>query len=245
VSVTLYGTAPSNPSQAARLMLEHKGIDHEVVWLLPGLHPQLVRLRGFRGNTVPALKLDGRKVQNSREISRALEEAQPEPRLFPADPGERIAVEEAERWGEEELQNVPRIIYRWMAAHNQQMRTAVAREVGIPLPAVAAAVNIPVARRLSRKAGGSEEDVREAIASLPAMLDHVDQLIADGVIGGEQPNAADFQIAPSVRILLGMEDTAPLVRGRPCAGWAMRWLPEMPVETSSYLPPEWLEPVSG
>jgi glutathione S-transferase len=245
VSVTLYGTEPSNPSQAARLMLEHKGIDHKVVWLLPGLHKQLVHLRGFRGNTVPALKLDGLKVQNSREISRALEEHQTEPRLFPEDPAERLKVEEAERWGEEELQNVPRIIYRWMAAHNQAMRTDVAREVGIPLPAVAAADHVPVARNLSRLAGGKDDDVRGAIAGLPAMLDHVDELIADGVIGGEQPNAADCQIVGSVRILLGMEDTAPLVRGRPCEEWAMRWLPEMPVETKSYLPPEWLEPVRG
>jgi glutathione S-transferase len=245
VSVTLYGTAPSNPSHAVRLMLEHKGIDHKVVWLLPGIHPQLVRLRGFGGNTVPALKLDGQRYQNSREISRALEEAQPEPRLFPEDPGERIAVEEAERWGEEELQVVPRIIYRWMAAHHQPMRTAIAREMGLPLPGVTAAVNAPVAKHMSRRAGGTEEDVREAIAGLPAMLDHVDELIADGLIGGEQPNAADFQIAPSVRILLGMEDTAPLLEGRPCADWAMRWLPDMPVEVSSYLPPEWLELVSG
>ncbi len=245
MSITLYGTEPSNPSQAARLMLEYKGIDHKVVWLLPGLHKQLVHLRGFRGNTVPALKLDGLKLQNSREISRALEEYRPEPRLFPEDPAERLKVEEAERWGEEELQSVPRIIYRWMAAHSQEMRTDIARDVGIPLPAVAAAVNAPVAKRLSHLAGGADEDVREAIAGLPAMLDHVDELISDGVIGGERPNAADFQIVPSIRILLGMEDTAPLVRGRPCEQWAMRWLAEMPVETKSYLPPEWLEPVKG
>ena len=245
MSVTLYGTAPSNPTQAARLMLEHKGIEHKVVWLLPGLHKQLVHLYGFRGNTVPALKLDGDKVQNSREISRALEGFRLEPRLFPEDPADRLRVEEAERWGEEELQNVPRMIYRWMAAHSQAMRTDVAREVGIPLPAVAAAVNVPVARKLSRLAGGDDEDVREAVASVPAMLDHVDELISDGVIGDEQPNAADFQIVGSVRILLGMDDTAPLVRGRPCEQWAMRWLPEMPVETKSYLPAEWLEPVRG
>jgi len=245
MGITLYGTPPSPPSHSARLMLERKGLEHKTVWLLPGLHPMLVRTRGFRGNTVPALKLDGAKLQNSREISRALEEYRPEPRLFSEDPAVRLKVEEAERWGEETLQNVPRIIYRWMAAHSQAMRTDVAREVGIPLPAVAAAVNVPVAKRLSRLAGGGEDEVRDAIASVPALLDHVDALIADGVIGGEQPNAADFQIVPSVRILLGMADTAPMVEGRPCAEWAMRWLPDMPVETASYLPREWLEPVSG
>ena len=89
-------------------MLESKGLDYEAIWLLPGLHPALLRTRGFRGGTVPAIKLDGRKLQQSRAISRALEEIRPDPPLFPADPDERREVEEAERWGDEQLQSVPR-----------------------------------------------------------------------------------------------------------------------------------------
>src|ERR1044072_269719 len=113
MTLKLYCTPPSNPSASVRLMIEYKGMDHKVVRLLPGLHPQLVRLAGFRGNTVPAVKADdGRRVQNSRAIARLLDELQPEPPLFPADPERRLAVEEAERWGEERLQNVPRVLYR-------------------------------------------------------------------------------------------------------------------------------------
>ena len=37
---------------------------------------------------------------------------------------------------------------------------------------------------------------------MPGQIDHVDELIAAGVIGTEQPNAADFQIATSLRVLL-------------------------------------------
>jgi hypothetical protein len=48
-----------------------------------------------------------------------------------------------------------------------------------------------------------------------------------------------------VRILLGMEDTRPLVEGRPCAEWAMSWVPDMPVYVPPHLPPEWLEPARG
>jgi glutathione S-transferase len=244
VRVKLYGLAPSHPTHSARLMLEHKGIDHDIVWLLPGFHPVLLRTRGFRGGTVPALKLDGRKIQNSRAISRALDEYQPEPRLFPADPEKRLAVEEAERWGEEELQEVPRSLYRWMAAHRQAMRAQLAHESGLPLPGAAGAGFAPIARYFSGKSGG-EDEAHRLIAQLPGMLDHVDELLAEGVIGAEEPNAADFQIAPSVRILLTMEDIAPLVEGRPCAGWSKRRLPDAPAHAPRHLPPEWLEPVPG
>src|SRR5216117_4114008 len=65
MSITLYGTPPSPPSHTARLMLEHKGVDHKMVWLLPGLWPALLRTRGFRGGTVPAMKLDGQRLQSS------------------------------------------------------------------------------------------------------------------------------------------------------------------------------------
>src|SRR5215204_4813745 len=98
MAITLYGTPPSPPSHSARLMLEHKGLQHRIVWLLPGLWPALLRTRGFRGGTVPAMKMNGRRLQGSRVISRALEEAKPEPTLFPADPELRREVEDAERW---------------------------------------------------------------------------------------------------------------------------------------------------
>jgi glutathione S-transferase len=237
--VTLYGTEASTPSQAARLMLEHKQIDYDVVWLLPGFHPALVRAYGFRGWTVPALKLDGRKVQNSRQIARALEEYRPDPPLFPADPGRRRDVEEAERWGEEVLQNPPRQIFRWMAARRQAMRAQIAREVGLPLPGLVAATNAPVARLMARRAGADDNAVRAALAAMPSLLDHVDELLAQGVIG-EEPNAADFQIVPSLRILINMEDTAPMVAGRPCEAWATRLLPEFPAQAPRHLPEQWL-----
>ena len=67
-----------------------------------------------------------------------------------------------------------------------------------------------------------------------------DELIAEGVIGGERPNAADFQIATSVRVLLNFPQLRPLIEERPAGELAMRVAPgfgrEMPVK----LPPEWI-----
>jgi glutathione S-transferase len=240
MGITLYGTPPSPPSQAARLMLERKGVDHKVVWLLPGLWPALLRTRGFRGGTVPALKIDGRRLQSSREISRALDDVRADPPLFPADPKRRLEVEEAERWGDEVLQDVPRRIVRWMSVHRPETRVLIARDVGIPLPRFAAWVNAPAARHLANKVD-ADDTVRDAIAQVPEVLDHVDRLIADGVIGGSEPNAADFQISSSVRSILNVEDLRPATEGRPATELAMRLLPEFGTDLpAGMLPAEWL-----
>ena len=238
--IKLYGTPPSPPSHSARLMLEHKGLEYRVVWLLPGLWPALLRTRGFRGGTVPAMKLDGRRLQGSRAISRALEEAKPDPPLFPADPKRRLAVEEAERWGDEVLQDVPRRIVRWMSIHRPESKVLIAREVGMPLPRFAAWINTPAARHLAGKVD-AEGQIRRAIDQVPEVLDHVDELISDGVIGAEVPNAADFQIATSVRALLTIRDLGPVADGRPAADLAMRFFPEFPPDfPAGMLPAEWL-----
>jgi glutathione S-transferase len=226
-------------------MAEHKGIDHQMIWLLPGLHPALIRSRGFRHGTVPAMKGAGKRLQNSREISRALEDMTPEPRLFPEDPAKRLAVEEAERWGEEILQGVPRRVYRWVASNDGAFRRQLAGEVGMPVPGLAAKLNAPVARYMAGRSGSSDDRVRATLGLLPALLDHVAKLLREGTIGGREPNAADFQIVTSVRSLLCHEDLAPLIANRRAGKWAMELMPEYPGVVPAALPPEWLEPLRG
>jgi glutathione S-transferase len=243
MGIVLYGSPPSPPSHSARLMLEHKGLEHRIVWLLPGLWPALLRTRGFRGGTVPAMKIDGRRLQGSRVISRALEEAEPEPALFPADPERRKKVEDAERWGDEVLQDVPRRIVRWISVHRPESRVMIAREVGVPLPRFAAWINAPAARHLARKVD-ADGQIERAIPQVPEVLGHVDELISKGVIGGEQPSAADFQVATSVRALLTLEDLRPATEGRPAAELARRFLPEFGNGfPAGMLPAEWLAPL--
>jgi glutathione S-transferase len=225
MGIKLYGTKPSPPAHSVRLMLESKGLDYKAIWLLPGMHPVLLRTRGFRGGTVPAIKIDGRKVQESRAISRELEKIRPEPPLFPADPQQRLEVEEAERWGDEVLQDVPRRIVRWMSVHRPETRVMIAREIGVPLPRFAAWINAPTARYMANKVE-SDREIQNAIGAVGEVLDHVDELIEQGVIGGEVPNAADFQIATSVRALLTVRDLDRATQGRPAAEHAMRLVPE-------------------
>jgi glutathione S-transferase len=221
-------------------MVEAKGIEHKNVWLLPGLHPILLRTRGFRGSTVPAMKMDGRKVQTSRAIARALEEARPDPPLFPADPEKRVEVEEAERWADEVMQDVARRIVRWMSVHRPETRTMIAREIGVPLPRLAAWINAPIARYMANKVD-SDQEIANAIAMVPDVLDHVDELLSKGVIGGEPPNAADFQVATNVRALMTVQDLRPAWEGRPCTELALRLVPEFGNDfPAGLLPPEML-----
>lgn len=236
----LYSLSLSHPSHAARLMLERKRIEYELVDELPGFHPLQLRLAGFRGGTVPALKIDGRRVQGTRSISRALDELRHEPPLFPADPEARGAVIEAERWGEQVLQPVPRRIFRWGASHSQALRRWIVGDVvGWPAAGFLGRAQAPIASRFAHMVGADDDTVRADVAALPELLDRVDELIAAGTIGGE-PNAADFQIATTVRVLLAYEDLRAAVEGRPAAELALRLQPSYPEPIPAALPAEWV-----
>lgn len=243
MTAKLYALSLSHPAQAARCMLEYKGIDHEVVEILAGPHDIRLRLAGFSGGTVPALKLDdGRRIQSSLEISRVLEELKPEPPLFPADPAQRAAVEEAEAWGEGELQPAARRIGRAALVSDPALRKWFARFAGFPLPGLVGPTLIPIAHRMARSVGATQEQGKADVAALPGMLDHVDELIAAGTIGGDQPNAADFQIAASVRYAMTWDDLRPFAEGRPAGELAMRLLPDYAGPIPKTVPDEWLAP---
>jgi glutathione S-transferase len=238
VQARLYGFAISNPANSARLMLAYKGVETKWVELPPGIHPWILKALGYRRGTVPALKLDGRKIEDSVELSHALETLIPEPPLFPADPERRRAVEEAERWGEAELQMVPRRIFRWTFAHDNDARARLAKDLGFPLPGLVGRLNAPIAKSMAKRVDADLEHAQALLRELPATLDHADALIADGTIGDpDAPNAADFQIAPSIRALAGVKDLLPLLAGRPCDAHARRLLPSFP-EGRIDLPPE-------
>jgi glutathione S-transferase len=240
---TLYSLSVSHPGHAARLMLEQKGIAYRVVDLQPGLHPVLLRLARFRGGTVPALRIEGRRIQGSLRISRALDRLRPEPALFPSD--RRAAVEQAEAWGERDLQPVPRRMYRWGLGRHAGLRRQLAELSPLPAPAVQARANLPLARLFAAMSGASSATVERDVRALPDMLDHVDALIDTAVIGTGEPNAADFQIGSTIRVLLSFDDLKPIIEGRPAEGLARRLLPDWPIDVPPFLPPAWLPTARG
>lgn len=232
----LYGLAVSHPSHAARAMLEYKGIEYDLVNFQTGVQPIALRAVGFRGRTVPALKIDGRKVQGSKAIARTLDEVKPEPALFPAD--RRAAVEAAEEWGEREFQPLPRRFFRWGLSAKPELRAWVVENIlKLPAPELIAPGLVPMARYFAGLSKATDGSVREGLAKLPGALDRADQLIADGTIGrAGEPNAADFQIASTIAVLRGFEDIRPALEGRPGLELADRLFPREAQTLPPFLP---------
>ena len=244
MTARLYVIPASHPSVAVALMLEHKGIDYERTDLLPVISKLALRGLGFPRNTVPAMKFDGRRVQGSTEISRELDRLQPEPPLFPADPEKRSAVEEAERFGDEELQAPLRRIIWWTIKRDRSTLRSYAEgaHLGIPI-GFALKTAAPIVALSARFNEASDDSVRNDLAALPGLLDRVDAWIAEGVLGGEELNAADFQIAPSIGLAMTFDDIRPVIESRPAGDLAKRVAPNYPGRTPPILPPAWLQPL--
>jgi glutathione S-transferase len=240
----LYVIPGSHPSMAARLMLETKGIEYKRTDLMPVVSKVALRGLGFPRNTVPAMKLDGRKIQGTGEIARELDRIQPEPSLLPADPERRAAVEEAERFGDEDLQPPVRAILWWALRKDKAPLRSYSEgaKLGIPI-GLALKTAAPIVAASAHFNEATDENVRRGLAELPAMLQKIDDWIADGTIGGEQPNVADFQIAPSLRLAMTLDDLRPAIESRPAGELAMRLVPHYPGRVPPILPPAWLQPL--
>ena len=245
MTVVLYSMSISHPSLTARTMLDLKHVDYRLVKVAPGAQRVRLRLAGFRGGTVPAIKLDGRRVQGSRAIARALDERYPRSRLFPDDPHERAAVEEAERWGEEQFQPVPRRLFRYAIAHNPEIAAWVLRRQGLPavqplagwvrLVAAYFARTIEADGRRATAAG-----IRADLGALPALLEHADRLLAASTLSLDPPNAATLQVLSTVRTLCAFTDLRELVSSHACAEPALALFGHPQQELPNVIPPDWL-----
>ena len=244
MAATLFGLPASHPTVSAALMLDRKGIAYRRIDMLPAVHRLLLRALGYPGITVPALRLDGVRLQGTRTISRALDSLQPEPPLFPHDPDRRARAEEAEAWGDEVLQPAARRL-AWAALrrdHSTVDTFLAGGHLPVPTP-VAVAPAGPLISLSAPLNHATDEAAREDLARLPAMLDRVEAWLEEGVLGGLAPNAAGFQVAPSVRILMALDDLRPFIEQRPAGRFAAEVIPEPPGRVPAVFPAEWLEPM--
>ncbi len=237
-----YGFTGSNSVNTGRLMLEHKRLDYDFVALPPAIHAPTMLILGFPTMGVPAINVGGRKVQGTRWIARALDELYPDaPRLFPNDPVQRRKVQDAERWGED-LQNAVRRIFYCAARRDRPAFLSVLAAGRGPVKTFALRLMAPVVIKLATGLHrASDEAGREDIELLPERLDQIDAWIAEGVLGGEQLNAADFQIGVNVSALLLSDDLTPFVEGRPAAALARRVFPDYGGHLGPVVPAEWMD----
>jgi glutathione S-transferase len=229
MSATLWGIPSSHPALAGQLMLEHKGVPYRRIDLVAGAHWAILRALGFPGKTVPAVNIDGAKVQGTTDIALALDALVRGNPLFPRDPERRREVQEAEAWGNEVLQPVPRrLVWNGIGRDRSELATYLEdAKLGIPIP-VAARVAPPIAMLARRLNRATDEAAARDLAALPGLLDRVDDLIERGVIGGAERNAADYQIGTSISLLLTMDDLRPMIEDRPAGRLAREVVTHQP-----------------
>lgn len=246
MNVRLFSMPGSHAATTGQLLLDYKGIPYKRTDLLPVISWVVLKAFRFPDRTVPAVKIDGERVQGTRVIARELERRQPEPPLFPSDPERRRAVEEAERFGDEELQQKVREIFLWAARRDSSGLIGYLEGAKIGMPhRVAAMTAGPFIALDGRSRGATDDNVRRAIAAFPGMLDRIDDWIAEGILGGDPPNAADLQIAPSLRLAMSLDDLRGAIEDRPAGRLATRIVPHFPGRTPAVLPPEWLKPLAA
>jgi glutathione S-transferase len=238
----LYSQPGSHPCATVEAALKLKSIAYQRVDLLP-LSQILIGPLRYGGTTVPGLRLDGERLVGSRAIMRRLDALAPEPPLLPptGDPS-YAEVLEAERWGDEVLQTVPRrLIDAAFLRSPAAMESYAGDDVKLPLPRSLLRPALPLtARLMAIKNRARDAAAREDLATLPSQLDRIDAWIASGLLGGERPNAADLQIGSTIRLLASIGDVRPLIEPR-AAARLTRYFPPMVGEVpAGVLPAEWL-----
>jgi hypothetical protein len=138
-----------------------------------------------------------------------------------------VAVEDAERWGEEVLKPAVRRIL-WNALKRNRLTLASYAEgarLGVPIGlAVRTAAPIVAAANRRNRADDDADAVRRDLASLPGALKRIDDWIAEGVLGSERVgDAGRLTTSPSARLerarLVWKLPASPTFRSARACGW--------------------------
>jgi len=221
-TIVLHAVPPSHPCMTVEAALRVKGLEYERVdWdMSKGEHPaRMQEIYGEGNSTVPGALIDGEPVHGSRRILARLEELVAEPRLYPSED-----VREAERWGDEKLQDLGRRL-PWGALHFRPEALGTFAPGGKPLDAAGTDYAIAFVRGCWRYHHITAERLAEDLAGLPEKLEHIERLAGAGVLGGEQPNAADLQIGATIRVLMVLGDLRRLLEGSAAERIATRLFP--------------------
>lgn len=234
----LYVVHGSHPCEAVKRALDLKGVEYKLVEFPPPLHVPFQRLR-FGKRTVPGIRFaNGEKLSGSSAILKRLDTLAPEPLMYPD-----ARVEEAEAWGESVLQPIARrLLWRAFQLDPSTMHGFQAGGKLPPLPKPVIRALAPMIIRMEGRLNAvADGPVREDLHALPGHLDRVDELIADGVIGNEPPNAADLQIASTLRLLLKLGDVRALAGDRPATALARRLFGDQAGDVpAGTFPADWL-----
>jgi len=117
-----------------------------------------------------------------------------------------------------------------------------ATDLPLPLPPALMRPTLPLmARMMASKNHARDATARADLLALPGHLEKIDGWIAEGLLGGEEPNAADLQIGSSIQLLRTIADVRPIIDAHPEAVTLTRYFPPLAGEVDAgVLPAEWL-----
>ena len=160
---------------------------------------------------------------------------------MPADPALRARVEGIEHWADEDLQQYCRRLVYWALPRHTGAVGSYLEGAKLLLPRFMVTPLAPVIIKiLARDHEATDVAVEADLAALPGILDRIDGWLAEGVIGGAEPNVADLQVATSLALLLSLDDLKPLIAPRPAGELARRLAPGYPGRMPPAFPASWL-----
>ena len=192
----LWQFTSSHFNEKARWALDFKRVPHIRHSLIPGFHVPVVKR--MTGKThVPVLKLDGKAISDSSRIIAALEDAYPQPPLYPADPDERRRALELEDYFDEELgPYIRRWIFHVILPYPEFVRALFVSHAS-PAAQLAHRAMAPLIGMLMRR----QMDINPATAetarakTLKAMDRLAKELRPSGYLVGERFTVADLTAA--------------------------------------------------
>lgn len=223
--LVLHVLPPSHPCATVEAALRLKGLEYEKVEHVPG--QQIEPMTELFGNyRVPGLLVDDEPVHGSNPIMERLEQLAPDaPSLYPA--GRAEAIREAAAWGDAELQDLGRRL-PWGALHFRPEAMGTFAPGGAPLDPAGTDFAMRYVRGTWKYHRLTAVQLAEDLQNLPSLLDQVDAYVSDGVLAGQTPNAADFQIGATLSVLLTVGDVKPLIEARPAVAVARKWFDDRP-----------------
>lgn len=221
---TLYQFRFSHYNEKARWALDHKGLSHRRVSLLPGLHiPGMILRTGQR--QTPSLRLDGARIVGSQDILEALERHRPDPPLFPSDPQQAAEVRRLCAWLDDEVGAPARRAFFWDFLEDGDYA---ARTFATGQPAIAAGLYramFPVTRIIMRlDMRITESGAARGREALDQALHRVAERAGpDGYLVGDAFTAADLTAAALLQIGV-LPPEFPVTLPEPRSAGTLRWL---------------------
>lgn len=235
--LVLHSVPFSHPVLAVSTALDRFGHEYETVELVSGKHgDEVERIYGEGHRTVPGLLVDDEPVHGTATIFAHLDELHPDAGLYPEATAD--AIREAEAGIAEDLQTNARVL-AFGALHFRPESMGTFAGVRQLDPA-GVDFAIRTLRGAWRYLDITAERVHTVLQELPAQLDAVDELAVKGVIGGEEPTAADFQLGSSLHLMLQVGDVRSLLEGRTAAAIVESWFEPGPADVpAGAFPPGW------